>query len=124
MLAPDINDIWPFPPFPPFTSVESLYSVSSASPQSRPFIVFLQSFDLFMSTEWFVVASVATPDSGDSNLPNESGNEVCDIINCVAIYYELGASGNAFLRTEKFRAQVSWKLMSLNESFEGKCRVC
>ena len=31
------------------------------------------------------MASMATPpDSGDSNLPKEPGNEVCDIINCVA----------------------------------------
>ena len=48
------------------------------------------------------MASMATPDSGDSNLPKESSNEICDIINCVAIYYEKGASGNAFLRKEKF----------------------
>ena len=48
---------------------------------------------------------MATPDSGD--------NEVCDIINCVAIYYEKGASGNAFLRKEKFRAQISRKVRSL-----------
>ena len=33
---------------------------------------------------------MATPDSGESNLPNETGNEVCDIINYVAIYYEKG----------------------------------
>ena len=48
------------------------------------------------------MVSMATPDSGDSNLPNESGNEVCDIINCVAIYYEKSMSGNAFLRKKKF----------------------
>lgn len=59
------------------------------------------------------MASMATPDSGDSNLPKESSNEICDIINCVAIYYEKGASGNAFLRKEKFRAQVSRKVRSL-----------
>ncbi|XP_068734941.1 uncharacterized protein [Montipora capricornis] len=56
---------------------------------------------------------MATPDSGDSNLPKESSNEICEIINCVAIYYEKGASGNAFLRKEKFRAQVSRKVRSL-----------
>ena len=27
---------------------------------------------------------MATPDSGDSDLPKEPGNEVCDIINCIA----------------------------------------
>ena len=59
------------------------------------------------------MASMATPDSGDSNLPKESSNEICDIINCVAIYYEKGASGNAFLWKEKFRAQVSRKVRSL-----------
>ena len=31
-------------------------------------------------------------------------DDVVDIINCVALYYEKGASGNAFLREEKFRA--------------------
>ena len=51
------------------------------------------------------------PDSGDSNLSKEPGNEVCDIINCLAIKV---ASGNAFLRKEKFRAQISKKLRSLN----------
>ena len=31
------------------------------------------------------MASMATPpDSGDSNLPKEPGNEVCDIKKCVA----------------------------------------
>jgi len=73
----------------------------------------LTSFDLFTSAKWSVVASMARPDSGDSNLPNEPGNEVCDIIYCVAIYYEKGASGNAFLRKEKFRAQVSRKVRTL-----------
>ena len=53
---------------------------------------------------------MATADSGDSNLPKEAGSEVCVIINCVAIK---GASGNAFLRKGKFRAQVSRKLRSL-----------
>ena len=43
---------------------------------------------------------MAMSDSDDSNLLNEPGNEVCDIINCVATYYEKGASGNAFLCKE------------------------
>ena len=59
------------------------------------------------------MASLTTPDGGDSNLPNETGNEVCDIINCVAIYYEKGATGNAFFRKEKFRAQISRKARTL-----------
>ena len=45
-----------------------------------------------------ILASMATSNSGDSVLPNE----VRDIINCVAIYYEKCASGNAFLQKEKF----------------------
>ena len=45
------------------------------------FYSFLQSFDLFTSAEWFVVVSLAMPDSGDSNLPIESRNKVCGIIN-------------------------------------------
>jgi len=56
---------------------------------------------------------MATPDSGDGSLPNEPGNEVCDNINCVAIYYEKGASGNAFLRKQKFREPVSRKVKTL-----------
>ena len=66
-----------------------------------------------MNCKWFVVVSMARRESVDSNLPKEPGNEVCDIINCVAIYYEKGASGNAYLGKEKFRAQVSRKLRSL-----------
>ena len=41
------------------------------------------------------------------------------IINCVALYYEKGASGNVFLRKEKFRAPVSRQvkiLKALNET--------
>ena len=41
---------------------------------------------------------MATPDSGDSNLPKEPGNEVCDITNCVAIK---GARGNALIPSER-----------------------
>ena len=63
---------------------------------------------------------MATPAGGDSrDLPNE----VFDIINFVAIYYEKGASGNAFLRKEKFRAQISRQVKTL-ESFERNCQVC
>ena len=41
-------------------------------------------------------------------------DNVVDIINCVAlIYYEKGASGNAFLRKEKFRAPVSRQVKTL-----------
>ena len=41
-------------------------------------------------------------------------DNVVDIINCVALYYEKGASGNAFLRKEKFRAPVSRQVKTLN----------
>ena len=41
---------------------------------------------------------MATPDSGDSNLPKESGNEVSDIISCAAIK---GARGNALIPSER-----------------------
>ena len=40
-------------------------------------------------------------------------DDVVDIINCVALYYEKGASGNAFLRKEKFRAAVSRQVKTL-----------
>ena len=39
-------------------------------------------------------------------------DDVVDIINCVALYYEK-ASGNAFLREEKFRAAVSRQVKTL-----------
>ena len=40
-------------------------------------------------------------------------DDVVDIINCVALYYEKGASGNGFLREEKFRAAVSRQVKTL-----------
>ena len=40
-------------------------------------------------------------------------DDVVDIINCVALYYEKCASGNAFLRKEKFRAAVSRQVKTL-----------
>ena len=40
-------------------------------------------------------------------------DNVVDIINCVALYYEKGASGNAFLRKEKIRAPVSRQVKTL-----------
>ena len=40
-------------------------------------------------------------------------DDVVDIINCVALYYEKGASGSAFLREEKFRAAVSRQVKTL-----------
>lgn len=61
----DINDICPFPAF-------VRVSVPSVSPQSKSFLA----FDLFTSVKWLVVASMATPDSCNSNLPKELGNEV------------------------------------------------
>ena len=66
------------------------------------------------------MASIATPDNGDSNLSKEPGNEVCDIINCVATK---GASENSFW------VQVSRKLRKLRslkalKGFERNCQVC
>ena len=40
-------------------------------------------------------------------------DNVVDIINCVALFYEKGASGNAFLPKEIFRALVSRQLKTL-----------
>ena len=40
-------------------------------------------------------------------------DDVVDIINCVALYYEKGASVNAFLREEKFGAAVSRQVKTL-----------
>ena len=40
-------------------------------------------------------------------------DDVVDIINCVALSYEKDASGNAFLREEKFRAAVSRQVKTL-----------
>ena len=37
----------------------------------------------------------------------DNEDNVVDIMNCVSLYYETGACGNAFLRKEKFRAPVS-----------------
>lgn len=39
--------------------------------------------------------------------------EVQDIVNCVALFYEQGKSGSSFLRKEKFRAQLRRKVNSL-----------
>ena len=45
----------------------------------------------------------------------EVGNDdnVVDIINCMVLYYVEGASGNAFLPKEKFRAPVSRQVKTL-----------
>ena len=40
-------------------------------------------------------------------------DHVVDIINCVALYYEKGASGNAFRGEKKFRAPVSRQVKTL-----------
>ena len=43
----------------------------------------------------------------------DNDDNVVDIINCVALYYEKGASGNWFLQKEKFRAPVSRQVKTL-----------
>ena len=40
-------------------------------------------------------------------------DNVVDIINCVPLFYEKGASGNAFLPKEIFRALVSRQVKTL-----------
>ena len=40
-------------------------------------------------------------------------NEVFDIINCVALYYEKGASRNSYLSQEKFRVQILRQVTTL-----------
>ena len=77
--------------------------MSSAPPHAKSFLVFFSSLSTFLRA----LGDLLWPDSGDSNLPKEPGNKVYDIINCVAIHYEKGAGGNAYLRKEKFRVQVS-----------------
>jgi hypothetical protein len=38
---------------------------------------------------------------------SEESQVVTNVINCVSIFYEKGASGNSFLRKEKFRAEIT-----------------
>ena len=46
----------------------------------------------------------------------DNDDNVIDIINCVALYYEKGASENGFLPKEKFRAPVSRQAKTLKET--------
>ena len=48
----------------------------------------------------------------------QNDDNVADIINCVALYYEKGTSGNAFLWEEKFRAAVSRQVKTLKVLIE------
>ena len=64
---------------------------------------------------------MATPNSGDSNLPKEPGNEVCDIINCVAIK---GARGNALIPSEREVPSTGFKETEVAQSFQRNCQVC
>ena len=50
------------------------------------------------------LAGMATP--ADGNVMTVAENEVFDITNFVAIYYEKRASRNAFLRKEHFLAEI------------------
>jgi len=43
----------------------------------------------------------------------DNHDNVVDIINCVALYYEKGASGSAFVPKEIFRAPVSRQVKTL-----------
>ena len=46
-------------------------------------------------------------------------DDVVDIINCVSLYYEKGASGNKFLWEEKFRAADSRQVKTLKVLIEN-----
>ena len=48
------------------------------------------------------MASQATQADGPDGGVSGKVTEILDVINCVSLYYEKGASGNAFLRKEKF----------------------
>ena len=63
---------------------------------------------------------MATPDSGDINLPKKLGNEVCDIINCVAIK---GARVDALIPSEREVPSTSFKETEVAQSFQRNCQV-
>ena len=44
----------------------------------------------------------------------DNNNNVVDIINCVALYYEKGTSGNVLLRKGKFRVPASRQSLKRN----------
>ena len=62
----------------------------------------------FSRALWFVLARMTTPDIGDSDLPNE----VCDITNCVTIYYE----------KDERAGMPSFRKKSSETRFQGKWR--
>ena len=41
------------------------------------------------------------------------GNDVVEVISCIALFYDKGKSRNLFLRKEKFCAQLPWKEKAL-----------
>ena len=63
------------------------------------------------------------PDSGDSNLPKEPGNEVCDIINCVAIKLHKGCEREC-LPSERKVPSTGFRETEVAQSFERNCQVC
>ena len=71
------------------------------------------------------MANMATPDSGDSNRSEgtgkESGNEVCDIINCLAIK---GARRNALIPSKREVPSIGFKETEVAQSFQRNCQVC
>ena len=58
---------------------------------------------------------MATPDLMEVH----NDDDVVDIINCVALYYKKGASGNEFLWEEKFRAADSRQVKTLKVLIEN-----
>jgi len=85
----DIFDVWVCNPPDPFS--------------------FFYSFDLFQSA-WLVLVRMASPNGGDSDFPNE----VCGITKFRHHILRKGCSSrNAFIRKEKFWAQISRKVKPL-----------
>ena len=108
MLASDIIDICPFPTLASvlLTSVFSVSIFSSFSSVSTSVLRALSNL-LWPVLPRRMVVTV-------TYRTNWEMKYAISIINCVAIYYEEGASGNAFLWKEKFRAKSS----------ERNCQVC
>jgi len=62
---------------------------------------------------------MATPNGGDSDLPNE----VCNITNCATIYYEKDLRAG-MPHSERKVVSPDFKESEDAESFEGNCQLC
>ena len=71
---------------------------------------------------------MATRDSGDSNLPKEPGNEVCDII--LKLRRHKGCEGECLnsipseRRAEREVSSTGFKETEVDQSFQRNCQVC